>query len=74
VYKHLAKEHQINNGNVLNQVKPLLGIEGYQFLFFPMTQFIVHPKFISKVDYAEHEQCPCNFKEIYDEKDLSVLS
>lgn len=49
-------------------------MEGYRFLFFPMTQFIVHPKIIAKVDYTSHEQCPCNFKEMYDEKDLSVLS
>jgi hypothetical protein len=41
VYKYISKEHQINNGNIVNQIKPLLVAEGYQFMFFPMMQFII---------------------------------
>lgn len=65
VYKYLCKEHQINNGNTINQVKPFLALEGYRFLFFPMTQFIVHPQIESKLEFHQHDQCPCNFKKIY---------
>jgi hypothetical protein len=65
VYKYLAKEHQINNGNIINQVKPFLTMEGYRFLFFPMTQFIVHSKILSKLDFTTHHQCPCKFQAIF---------
>lgn len=74
VYKHLSKEHQINNGNVINQVKPFLAIEGYRFLFFPMTQFIVHPKIVPQIDYTLHDQCPCNFQKTYEDEELAVLT
>lgn len=55
VYKYLSKEHQINNGNTINQIKPLLALEGFRFLFFPMTQFIVHPQIEPKIEFDQHD-------------------
>lgn len=45
VYLQLSKQFKINNGNILNQVKPLLAIEGFQFFNFPMNQFIYYEQF-----------------------------
>lgn len=49
-------------------------MDGYRFLFFPMTQFIVHPQIESKLQFDQHDQCPCKFQRIYEKDELSILS
>lgn len=41
LFAFLSKELKINNGNILNQIKPELLCEGMYIFYFPMMQFIV---------------------------------
>lgn len=59
LYQELSRQFKINNGNILNQVKPLLVLQGYRFLYFPTAQFIYHPQFAYEFKNEKLSNCPC---------------
>jgi len=58
----LAKSLKINNGNVINQIKPLLVLEGYKFLHFPMMQFLYQENNKFPFEQLKHKVCKCPYQ------------
>lgn len=72
IFNFLCKELKMNNGNIMNQVRPMLALEGYQFLNFPMVQLIYHESCEFPFAQQAQELCPCPYQELFDITDLPL--
>jgi hypothetical protein len=62
---YLSKRFKANNGNLINQVKAHLVLNGYKLFYFPMLQFILPCKGYAFAKEAR-SSCKCTYKDKFD--------